>query len=155
MLQSWAVKAPSEHGESALSEILEMPDKAFSQGLGKLYTFGGGMEPPSTFRQTLKLYMENENISVEELAYVSGISERTIGKMRNQVGYKPMLNNVIAICIGLHLNPSYSYRLIELAGYRLTESDQDVAYRLLIDKAQEVSIEDCNRFLKRANLKPL
>ncbi|MCR5409473.1 MAG: helix-turn-helix transcriptional regulator [Lachnospiraceae bacterium] len=154
MSQSWVVRTSGSDGNPALSDLMELPDEVFDTELGTLYAFGGGNSPPGSFGDTLKLYMKNENMTVEELAFRSGISERTIGTMRNRKGYRPKLENVVAICIAMHLNPSYSYRLIELAGYKLTDCDRDIIYRLLLDWAPGVSIEQCNKFLIRAHQTP-
>ena len=75
--------------------------------------------------------------------------------MKNNENYQPTLKRVIKICIGLRLNPSYSYELIELAGYKLKRTRQDTMYSFLIDKMFNASISDCNKILKRAGVKSL
>ena len=146
----WAIaEGPSEEA------VIQLDDTAFSEGFDKLYAFSGGIETPATFSKLLIQYMNNANVSVEALAFDSKISERTIADMRNRDSYQPKLKNVIAICIALHLKPSFSYHLIEAAGYKLTPSRQNRAYEYILDSMYMRDIDDCNKFLKKANLKPL
>ena len=112
-------------------------------------------QAPCSLSALLNNYMASADISVEELAFASKISERTIGAMRNKADYRPKLKNLISICIGLHLKPSYSYRLLEVAGDRLTCSYRDTIYKYILDNLYMYDIGYSNSFLIKANLKPL
>lgn len=135
--------------------LLSMSDSEFQLGINLLYEFGGGDAAPCSLSALLNSYMTAAGISVEELSFASKISERTIGAMRNKTDYRPKLKNLISICIGLHLRPSYSYRLLEVAGYRLTCSYRDTVYKYILDSLYMFDIEYSNSFLLKAQLKPL
>ncbi len=141
--------------EDVLGFLDNLSDDEFSEKIDSLYDFDGGKTPPGTFSDALTRFIDNADISIEELAFQSKVSTRTIGKMKNNENYQPTLKRVIKICIGLRLNPSYSYELIDLAGYTLKRTKQDTMYRFLIDKMYNASISDCNKILKRAGVKPL
>ena len=135
--------------------MINLEERSFTEALDELFRFGGSGRPPGTFGEMLKTYMHDVDISVEELAFRSKISERTLSSMRNKEDYQPELNSVISLCIGMGLNPSDSYKLISTAGYSLNESKLHKAYKLLIDKASGATIDECNYFLKKAKLPPL
>ena len=84
----WAVKSHENGHSDFLGDILRMSDEDFADALSRLYSFGGGKSPPGTFKLALCCYMDDADISVEELAFRSKVSERTIGKMRNHEEYK-------------------------------------------------------------------
>lgn len=151
----WAVKKCETETISEPERLSKLPDSEFQMYVTLLYNFGGGDKAPSSLSELLTLYMQNADITVEELAFASKISERTIGAMRNKSDYRPKLQNLIAICIGMHLKPSYSYRLLETAGYRLTNTYSDTIYKYLLDNFYMYDVESCNKFLIKAKMKPL
>lgn len=116
---------------------------------------GGGQEPPNDFGKLLAYYMNRKNVTEEDLAELTGISTRTIGRLRNETDYRPSLEYVVAICVGMHLLPSESARLLAAAGYHLRSNDKEQTYQYLIDVAYNNSVYECNEFLKRMDRKPL
>ena len=60
--------------------------------------------------------IECVEISEEELAEKSRLSDRTIRRLRTQDDYNIPLKTVVAICIGMHLPPLVSRHLIDSAG---------------------------------------
>lgn len=151
----WAVAESVSEKPINLTDYSKLSDADFQIYIKRLYDFGGGDTAPASLSELLCLYMKNAGITVEELAFECKISERTLGAMRNQKGYRPKLRNLIAICICLHLKPSYSYRLLESAGYRLTDSYEDTIYRCLLDNLYMCDLETSNKFLIKAKMKPL
>lgn len=73
----------------------------------RLFATGGGGNLPYDFGDALKLLMEEREITVEQLAETSGLSEKTISRLRSGEN-KPSLPTVIAICIGLSLRSVHS-----------------------------------------------
>ena len=69
---------------------------------------------------------------------------------------QPQLETVIAICIGLRLNPAISKQLIKIAGYSLSASCESYGiYSLIIDRYYYKGIMWCNDFLIEAGYAPL
>ena len=62
---------------------------------------------------------------------------------------KPELRTVIAICIGLKLDPRTSFELIQLAGHHLRSTVYyEYAYLDLLQNYNKKSIAECNKRLK-------
>jgi hypothetical protein len=85
----------------------------------------------------------------------SGISGRTISRFRTEENREYSIDQVIAICIGLHLPPWLSRGLIERAGYVLRNSKQHQAYQFVLDCLFMDSIDDVQRFLETTGCKKL
>lgn len=116
---------------------------------------GGGQEPPNNFCKALVHFMEVRGITVEQLADETGLSEKTIQRMRNDPDRTPSLESVVAVCVGLHLDAYDSDMLLHLAGYQLTNRKTDRIYRLFLNFAFKESVKDCNNMLIRLGMKPL
>jgi len=137
-----------------LDEILKMSDLDF-ESVFKDFESYGGVKPPATFNDALKLFMKQKKVTIEELADRVNLSSRTIQYMRNDEDCTPTIQHVVAICIGLHLMPSYSYQLLDLSGYSLKSSKQHKTYRFLLDTAYMHSVDECNEFLERVGVNKL
>ena len=117
----------------------------------KLIATGGGGNLPYDFGDALKLLMEEREISVEQLAEASSLSEKTISRLRSGEN-KPSLPTVIAICIGLSLDPFIAEQLVNIAGYSLGGKKADRAFKLILGVAYSITIFDANDFLKKMGL---
>lgn len=137
------------HAEK-VADIHSMSKEAFRN-----IVTGGGQDPPNNFRDSLAFYMDMKGLTEEDLEELTGISVRTIRRMRNEEDYQPSLEYVIAICIGMHLRPSESNHMLFTAGYHLRPSPKERAYQYLLDAAYNSSVYECNAFLKRMSFEPL
>lgn len=117
----------------------------------RLIATGGGGNLPYDFGDALKLLMEEREITVEQLAETSGLSEKTISRLRSGEN-KPSLPTVIAICIGLSLDPFIAEQLVNIAGYSLGGKKADRAFKLILGVAYSITIFDANDFLKKMGL---
>ena len=117
----------------------------------RLIATGGGGNLPYDFGDALKLLMEEREITVEQLAETSGLSEKTISRLRSGEN-KPALPTVIAICIGLSLDPFIAEQLVNIAGYSLGGKKADRAFKLILGIAYSITIFDANNFLKKMGL---
>lgn len=117
---------------------------------------GGGSEPPSNLlRYIITSELERLNMSIEDLAEYLEISPRTISRFWTRPDARPALNNVIAICIGLHFPPTTSDLVLSLTGYCLRNIPQERAYRALINVLYTQDIHVCNRLLLLEGLQTL
>lgn len=112
--------------------------------------------PPYTFSGALAFYMKRSKVSEKYLSDLTGISERTLSRMRTDLSYMPSTEYVIAICIALQLYPFESYFLIELSGRKLRKDRHlDCIYHMLLNVEDSLSVANCNDFLIRHNLPSL
>lgn len=110
---------------------------------------------PPSYPETIKKLMAKNKISVEELAYRSGLTERTVYRHRQGEKKRPPLPQVMALCIGMNLHPVFSFDLLSKAGIRLTSSKEDTVYTMVLMTMSEKSITDVNKYLKAAGVETL
>ena len=119
-------------------------------------TFFGGKNPPNDYLANALTYLMDEmNVKEVDLAEATGLTEKTIQRMRNEIDYKPNIRSVVAVCIGLNLYPKFSNLLLQLAGIFPRNTDEDRAYMFLVNHYYDATVEECNDFLRRLNIKPL
>lgn len=119
-------------------------------------TFFGGKNPPNDYLANALTYLMDEmGIKEVDLAEATGLSEKTIQRMRNEIEYKPDIRSVVSVCIGLNLYPKFSNLLLQLAGIFPRNTDEDRAYMFLVNHYYDATVEECNDFLLRLNIKPL
>ena len=102
---------------------------------------------PSEFANKIVLHMSHKGITVEELAEVSGLSVKTIQRMRTADDSRPKLKSIVAVCLALNLAPFASMDLLYLAGYRLTQTIEEQIYSRLLEVYWECSMEQINELL--------
>lgn len=108
---------------------------------------------PPTFCGTLEFHVNRRSYTNEKMEELSGISARTIQDYRKKIDAKPMLQSVLALCIGLNLQPAFSYDLITKAGYNIMlPSEEYLVYRFLIDHHHMESIFMWNQKLQDAGI---
>lgn len=86
------------------------------------------MELPGSFSGTLRAHMTRQGMTIERLSESTGISVRSINRLRNEERAGYALEQVILICLALHLPPEFSLDLIEKAGLRLRSRPEDLIY---------------------------
>lgn len=119
--------------------------------------FGAGQEPPDPphkFSKALIYFMDLKGYTTEKLASETGLSEKTIQRMRTDKTH-PDIETVVAICVGLHLGLYYADILLSRAGYILTDSDYHRALYCCVYYAFSCTVEECNYFMMRMGYKPL
>jgi transcriptional regulator with XRE-family HTH domain len=72
---------------------------------------------PSTFHELLVTLMKMQNVTIEQLAEKASISVDTIKRLRRIERRVYTIDQVVALCIGLHLPPWLSEELIKRAGF--------------------------------------
>ena len=108
---------------------------------------------PPTFCGTLDFHVNRRSYTNEKMEELSGISSRTIQDYRKKIDAKPMLQSVLALCIGLNLQPAFSYDLITKAGHNIMiPSEEYLVYRFLIDHHHMESIYMWNQKLQDAGI---
>lgn len=110
-------------------------------------------EVPSSFCGTLNYHVKRRGYTNEKMEERTGISSRMIQDYRNKKDAKPTLQSVLALCIGLNLHPSFSYDLINKAGYNIMAANEEyLIYRYLIDNHHMENIYMWNAKLQDAGI---
>ena len=110
-------------------------------------------EVPSSFCGTLNYHVKRRGYTNEKMEERTGISSRMIQDYRNRKDAKPTLQSVLALCIGLNLHPSFSYDLINKAGYNIMAANEEyLIYRYLIDNHHMENIYMWNAKLQDAGI---
>jgi len=111
---------------------------------------------PKVFSVSLVKIMEWAEITVEQLAESSKLSEKTIQRLRTKDDYNVNMKTVIAICIGMHLHPLLSNHLIESAGlsFRYVVPEH-ATYQFFITGYYGHTIDECNEILHAQGFKSL
>jgi transcriptional regulator with XRE-family HTH domain len=108
---------------------------------------------PSSFCGTLDYHVKRRKMTNEKLEERSGISSRMIQDYRNRMDAKPTLQRVLALCIGLNLQPAFSYDLITKAGYNIMiPTEEYLVYRYLIEHHHMENIFMWNQKLQEAGI---
>lgn len=111
---------------------------------------------PGSFTETLKMLMQNRNVTTEELSGTSGASVDNIGRLRQKEDADAKVETIIAICIGLKLYPDLSFDLLAKKGFNLERKTQEnIAYRYILNTLYGKTIFEVNDFLRKSGLKPL
>ena len=107
---------------------------------------GSFQESNDTFGNTLKKFMKKNHITVDSLANELGISSRQLRRLRNG-DMKPTFEMLVALCIGMHLEPWNSEVLFRSAWRRFPSTGEGKIYVFLLRCCYTRSIAECNRFL--------
>ena len=110
---------------------------------------------PSTFHELLVTLMKMQNVTLEQLAENAAMSVETIKRLRRIERRDYTIDQVLALCIGLHLPPWLSCELIKRAGLVLREIPEHYAYRFIMNNLFMDSLDEVQRFLKDHKFEPL
>ena len=110
---------------------------------------------PVQFGEALRFLMKEYDVTVESLAEKTTIPPKTIQRLRNEPRTSYPLDYIIAICIGMKLEPPISGALLLRAGYDLRLMPQNLIYQFILSCRYTLKIEEIQCFLKSHNQKPL
>jgi hypothetical protein len=80
------------------------------------------------------------------------LSDKTFDRIKAGQLPNPTLETVMQICIGLELGGVFGEQLLELAGYKLNNSPQQLAYKKLLYSYCGHSIYECDEVLRALGL---
>lgn len=110
-------------------------------------------EVPSSFCGALDYHINRRGFTNEKMEERTGISSRMIQDYRNKRDTKPTLQSVLALCVGLNLQPAFSYDLISKAGLNIMiPTEEYLVYRYLIDNHHMENIYMWNEKLQDAGI---
>lgn len=104
---------------------------------------------PRTFHETLIAHMKRKKCSVLNLVSEAHVYKQKITDMRNNPNGRWQLDEVLAVCIGLHLHPELIFDMLEKAGVDIRyNSRENIFYRGMIHQHYKASIQVWNEKLK-------
>ena len=109
---------------------------------------------PYSFPESLSLLMKIRGESNESLAEACNLSSKTISRLRNRET-DPSKENVVALCIGLNLDPYIGHQLLDRAGRSLSGDEVGRAYDFLMGLAMGIDINEANEMLEKMDLPKL
>lgn len=110
---------------------------------------------PNSFPGALISLMKQTHTTIEALEEKSYVPSRTISRLRSDEHREYSLDQVIAICIALHLPPWLSRAMLQRAGFTLRMSRQHQAYQFILDCLFMDSIDDVQKFLESSGCQKL
>ena len=109
---------------------------------------GKQRQMPASFADTLTVIMQEKGVSHRDLAIELNVSERTIGRLKNE-DYVTDKQMVLGLCVVLGLTPVEAMTLYEKAGFSLKKtSGQDVAYGEILSSCGRYGIDEINEALE-------
>ena len=81
---------------------------------------------------TLRMLMTQRRMTIEKLAETSGVSPRTINRLRSSTGHRAEKQTILALCFGLRLEPMLSFDLLRKFGIYLTDTPEDIMYQFVL-----------------------
>ena len=113
------------------------------------------MNLPNSFQGTLKAHMIRCDVSIEKLAELAMLSDSTVKRLRQSERHSYDLDQVLAICLALHLPPDLSFDLIAKAGIRLRNTAEHLVYRTILRTMYMESLETIQATLKECGCQTL
>lgn len=110
---------------------------------------------PNSFHDSLTYLMKQAHMTIEELEEQAFLSRRTISRLRTEERNGYSLDQVIAICVALHLPPWLSREMIKRAGFILRLTKQHLAYQFILDCLFMDSVSDVQKFLVESGCQQL
>ena len=110
---------------------------------------------PAAPNETLKRHMERRGITVDGLVAKSGVSLSTIQRFRNSPTFKTARNNVLAICIGLQLEPVLQKDLLRKCGIMFSNSPEDILCEMMMCTMYRQPLSLFNQRLQEYGFPPL
>ncbi len=112
-------------------------------------------ELPASLGATLVYHMNRLKITKEKLEELSNASVSTIQRIRTREGFQATLQSVIALCVGMSLDPELSEDMLDKAGYRLRNTPEHTMYKIILRNMYMASIDTCNAALVASKMSPL
>lgn len=110
---------------------------------------------PESFPAALDFLMRRSKVTTMQLAECSGLSDSTITRLRTRESDSCKMDQMVILCIALHLSPWLSGEMLYKAGLVRRQTKQHRAYRLILDCRFMDSLETVQKFFTDAGCEPL
>jgi transcriptional regulator with XRE-family HTH domain len=106
-------------------------------------------------QQLIFEYIDNKGITDAEIYKKAGMDRRHFSKIRSNPDYRPKKTTIIALAIALELSEKEADRLLNTAGYSLSESEEhDLIIKYFLEK-EIYDLHQVNQVLDHYSLRPL
>jgi hypothetical protein len=99
--------------------------------------------------------MQRKGMTQEQLAESSLLAVRSIRTYRGAEYPYITLPRVVALCVGLKLHPILAADLVRKAGLCFNQSQEHLAYQILLGTMTHSSIYECNDYLRAVGVPTL
>lgn len=110
---------------------------------------------PMSFSGTVDALIKWSEMTEEDLAWESQLSEKTIQRLRNDEPNNVTIETIVQLCIGMKLPPVLSSYLVKSSGNSFMMTEQHMMYQFLLNCCYTKSLDECNEMLVAQNLKML
>lgn len=108
--------------------------------------------PAGNFAQVAYAHIQRKGYNKAVFCDKTLLSGKTFDRIKDNRLPNPTLETVMQICIGLELGGIYGEQLLEIAGYKLNNSPQQLAYKKLLHSYYGHSIYECDEVLRALGL---
>lgn len=108
-----------------------------------------------TFNDMTIELMESHSVTVGKLADETGLSEDTIKNLRNRPNIIFPIQEIVAVCIALHLPPAVSMEYIRISPSKFQTTLEMKLYEYALSQWYMYSVAEVNRMLVEAEVAPL
>ena len=103
---------------------------------------------PPTFHDAFTKLMDISEVTVEELAEETMMSERSITRYRTEEKQEYAVDTVAVLCVGLHLDPLLSFELMQRAGIFLRNTPEDLVIKAILMGMYMTSVAEISKYLR-------
>ncbi|MCD8511684.1 MAG: hypothetical protein LRY73_18760 [Bacillus sp. (in: Bacteria)] len=108
-----------------------------------------------TLKEVLFQFIDEKGCTDAEVYRKAGIDRKHFSKIRSKDEYKPKKSTIVALALALELSKKQTVKLLDSAGYSLSDSDTlDLVISFFLEK-QNYNIHEVNEALDYFSLKPL
>ena len=102
---------------------------------------------PRSFPKALCYVMRLAHVTIEQLAEVSQVSDRTISRYRTGETKSYSADKIVAMCVAMRLPPWLSRELIKAAGVGLSETPRQRTCMMILDCMYTASVDEVQAVL--------
>lgn len=113
------------------------------------------MKLPMSLAGTVDALIKWLEMTEEDLAWESQLSEKTIQRLRNGEPDNVTIETIIQLCIGMKLPPVLSSYLVRNSGNSFMMTEQHMMYQFILNCCYTKTLDECNEMLIAQNLKLL
>ena len=133
------------NGRSLTMSASEQAPHLYEQAMQTSKTL---MSLPGTFHETFAKLMDLNDLTVEQLAEETMLSERSITRYRTEERFDYSIDTVAVLCIGMRLDPLLSLDLIRKAGIMLRNTPEDLMIHAVLMGMHKFSVLEVAKYLK-------
>ncbi|MGN1139197.1 MAG: helix-turn-helix domain-containing protein [Ruminococcus sp.] len=133
-----------------MAELSQQKREELFDKLIKNYNNFEENQSPYLFENLFLEEMIKRKIKVKVLAERCGISDRTIGRYRNDA-FSVSKRTIIILCIGMGTGKEKCEEMLNAKKFRFTNSSTDSFYKSILELREPLSVDVVNEFIDKFN----